>query len=123
MTDHCAGIDTVLHQGMDGEVYNIGAGNQVDTIMLARAILARLGKPESLMTFVPDRPGHDRRYSLDCTKLRALGWAPAHQFEQALAATIDWYFEHEPWWRPLKSGEYLDYYRRNYNNREPLASA
>ena len=74
--DHCAGIDTVLHHGAEGEVYNIGAGNEVNTIDLARAILGRLGKPESLMQFVPDRPGHDRRYSVDCSKLRALGWEP-----------------------------------------------
>jgi dTDP-glucose 4,6-dehydratase len=121
VTDHCAGIDTVLHQGVVGEVYNVGGGNQVNTIQLARAILGRLGKPESLMGFVADRPGHDLRYSLDCTKLKALGWAPGYTFESSLAATVDWYVENESWWRPLKSGEYLEYYKRNYGNRATLA--
>ncbi|MCC6176559.1 MAG: dTDP-glucose 4,6-dehydratase [Chloroflexi bacterium] len=123
VTDHCAGIDTVLHQGADGEVYNVGAGNQVNTIVLAKAILARLGKPESLMSFVPDRPGHDRRYSLNCDKLKALGWAPAHSFESALQASVDWYVGNEWWWRPLKSGEYLEYYRQNYGDRAALTRA
>jgi dTDP-glucose 4,6-dehydratase len=117
VTDHCSGIDAVLRAGQDGETYNVGGGNQVDTLVLARAILDRLGKPESLIQFVPDRPGHDRRYNLDCGKLRALGWAPEHTFESALAATVDWYVENEWWWRKLKSGEYLDYYRRNYRER------
>jgi dTDP-glucose 4,6-dehydratase len=118
--DHCSGIDAVLHNGDAGEVYNIGAGNEVNTIKLARAILGRLGKPESLMQFVPDRPGHDRRYSVDCSKLRALGWKPEHTFESALNATVDWYVANEDWWRPLKSGEYLDYYRQNYGDRAAL---
>jgi dTDP-glucose 4,6-dehydratase len=117
VADHCSAIDTVLRRGQDGEIYNVGAGNQVDTVVLARAILGRLGKPDSLIQFVPDRPGHDRRYSLDCTKLRALGWQPQHTFESALAATVDWYVENEWWWRKLKSGEYLEYYRRNYRER------
>jgi dTDP-glucose 4,6-dehydratase len=117
VADHCSAIDTVLRRGQDGEIYNVGGGNQVDTVVLARAILGRLGKPESLIQFVPDRPGHDRRYSLDCTKLRALGWQPEYTFESALAATVDWYVENEWWWRKLKSGEYLEYYRRNYRDR------
>jgi dTDP-glucose 4,6-dehydratase len=120
VTDHCAGIDTVLHSGVEGEVYNVGAGNHVNTIDLAKAILARLGKPESLMQFVPDRPGHDRRYSVDCSKLNALGWSTKHTFETALNATVDWYVANEAWWRPLKSGEYLDYYRKNYCDRTAL---
>jgi dTDP-glucose 4,6-dehydratase len=123
VTDHCAGIDTVLHHGVEGEVYNVGAGNHVNTIDLAQAILGRLGKPDSLMQFVPDRPGHDRRYSVDCSKLRALGWSPEHTFESALAATVDWYAANEAWWRPLKSGEYLDYYRKNYGDRSALLNA
>ena len=120
VTDHCAGIDTVLRRGAPGEVYNVGAGNEINTVVLARAILRRLGKPESLMSFVPDRPGHDRRYSVDCSKLRALGWAPEYSFEVALNATVDWYVSNEDWWRPLKSGEYLEYYERNYGNRAAL---
>ena len=120
VTDHCAGIDTVLRKGMLGEVYNVGAGNEINTLVLARAILSRLGKPESLMSFVPDRPGHDRRYSVDCSKLRGLGWEPDYSFEAALNATVDWYMNNGDWWRPLKSGEYLDYYKRNYGNRAAL---
>jgi dTDP-glucose 4,6-dehydratase len=120
VTDHCAGIDTVLRKGTPGEVYNVGAGNEINTLVLARAILSRLGKPESLMSFVPDRPGHDRRYSVDCSKLMALGWEPDYTFETALNATVDWYVDNEDWWRPLKSGEYLDYYKRNYGNRAAL---
>ena len=120
VSDHCAGIDTVLHHGRDGETYNVGGGNQVDTLMVARAILTRLGKPESLIQFVPDRPGHDRRYSLDCSKIQALGWQPRFTFESALATTIDWYVENEWWWRKLKSGEYLEYYRQNYGDREGM---
>jgi dTDP-glucose 4,6-dehydratase len=117
VVDHCAGIDTVLRQGTPGEVYNIGAGNEINTLVLARAILSRLGKSESLMQFVPDRPGHDRRYAVDCSKLKALGWEPEYTFETALNATVDWYVKNQNWWRPLKSGEYLDYYQRNYGNR------
>jgi dTDP-glucose 4,6-dehydratase len=120
VTDHCAGIDTVLHQGVEGEVYNVGAGNHVNTIDLAKAILARLGKPEDFMQFVPDRPGHDRSYSVDCSKLKALGWSTEHTFESALNATVDWYVANEAWWRPLKSGEYLEYYRKNYGDRTTL---
>jgi dTDP-glucose 4,6-dehydratase len=122
VVDHCAGIDTVLRQGTPGEVYNIGAGNEINTLVLARAILSRLGKSESLMQFVPDRPGHDRRYAVDCSKLKALGWEPEYTFETALNATVDWYVNNQEWWRPLKSGEYLDYYQRNYGNRAVLTT-
>jgi dTDP-glucose 4,6-dehydratase len=121
VTDHCAGIDTVLHRGVQGEVYNVGAGNQIDTLLLSRGILSRLGKPESLIQFVPDRPGHDRRYSLDTTKLRALGWSPGCAFESALDATVNWYVENQWWWRKIKSGEYREYYQRNYGDRAALA--
>ncbi|MGE3911484.1 MAG: dTDP-glucose 4,6-dehydratase [Chloroflexota bacterium] len=120
VTDHCAGIDTVLRKGTPGEIYNVGAGNEINTLVLARAILSRLGKPESLMSFVPDRPGHDRRYSVDCSKLKALGWETDYTFEASLNATVDWYVQNEAWWRPLKSGEYLEYYRKNYGNRAAL---
>jgi dTDP-glucose 4,6-dehydratase len=121
VVDHCAGIDTVLRQGAPGEVYNIGAGNEINTLVLARAILSRLGKSEALMQFVPDRPGHDRRYAVDCSKLKALGWEPEYTFETALNATVDWYVNNQDWWRPLKSGEYLDYYKRNYGTHAPLS--
>ena len=121
VTDHCAGIDTALHKGADGEVYNVGAGNSVNTLQLANAILERLGKPASLIQHVPDRPGHDRRYSLDTAKLRGLGWAPEYTFETALNASVDWYAQNEWWWRTIKSGEYLDYYKQNYGDRAALA--
>ena len=115
--DHCAAIDLVLHKGADGEVYNIGGGAEVENIDLARRILRLLAKPESLIQPVKDRVGHDRRYALDSSKLRALGWRPAHRFDDALAATAAWYREHEGWWRPLKSGEFRNYYERQYVKR------
>jgi len=115
--DHCAAIDLVLHKGTEGEIYNIGGKAEVENIDLARRILRLLGKPESLIRPVKDRPGHDRRYALDSAKLRALGWRPAHGFDEALAATVAWYREHEAWWRPLKSGEFRNYYERQYVKR------
>jgi len=116
--DHCEAIDVVLHKGALGEIYNIGAGNELTNIELTRLILKLLGKPESLIRHVKDRPGHDRRYSLDCAKLKALGWRPRHRFEEALAETVRWYVENEWWWRKIKSGEYWEYYRRQYEGRE-----
>jgi len=113
--DNCAAIDVVLRMGEDGEIYNIGGGAEIENLALTRRILTLLGKPESLVRFVTDRPGHDRRYALTCDKIHALGWEPAHTFEAALTETVRWYQEHEAWWRPLKSGEFLDYYRRQYN--------
>jgi dTDP-glucose 4,6-dehydratase len=115
--DHCAAIDLVLHKGAGGEVYNIGGGTEVENIDLTRKILRLLGKPESLIQPVKDRLGHDRRYALDSSKLHALGWRPAHGFDDALAATVDWYREHVAWWRPLKSGEFRNYYERQYVKR------
>ncbi|MBI3457617.1 MAG: dTDP-glucose 4,6-dehydratase [Candidatus Rokubacteria bacterium] len=115
--DHCRALDLVLHKGAEGEVYNVGGGHEVENIELTRRILALLGKPEALIRPVPDRPGHDRRYALDTTKLRALGWQPAHAFDDALAATVAWYRANEAWWRPLKSGEFVAYYRRQYGSR------
>ncbi|MGE5619290.1 MAG: dTDP-glucose 4,6-dehydratase [Sphingomonadaceae bacterium] len=112
--DHCSGIDVVLHHGEIGEAYNVGGGNERMNLDIAGQVLELLRKPRSLLRFVQDRPGHDRRYSLDCSKLRKLGWAPARQFEEGLAETVRWYVENEAWWRPLKSGEYWEYYRKNY---------
>ena len=85
---------------------------------MGRGHAANISPSHSLIEFVPDRPGHDRRYSIDTAKLRGLGWQPEHTFESALAATVDWYVQNESWWRKLKSGEYLDYYRRNYRDRQ-----
>ena len=115
--DHCAAIDLVLRHGGDGEIYNIGGGTGIENRELTRRILRLLGKPESLIQPVTDRPGHDRRYALDASKLRALGWAPRHSFEQALETTVGWYRTHEAWWRPLRSGLFTQYYDRQYTNR------
>ena len=115
--DNCAAIDLVLRKGREGEVYNIGGGHEVENIVLTRQILHLLGKPETLIQPVKDRPGHDRRYSLDSKKIHQLGWAPRHRFGDALAATVAWYREHEAWWRPLKSGEFRAYYEKQYERR------
>jgi dTDP-glucose 4,6-dehydratase len=112
--DHCTALDLVLHKGSEGEVYNVGGGHELENVALTRRILALLGKPDSLIRPVADRPGHDRRYAVDTARIRALGWQPAHAFDDALAATVDWYRANQPWWRPLKSGEFLAYYRRQY---------
>ncbi|GAB4441736.1 MAG: dTDP-glucose 4,6-dehydratase [Chloroflexi bacterium OHK40] len=115
--DHCEGIDIVLHRGALGECYNVGTEVETPNIEMARKILDLLGKPHSLIQHVADRAGHDRRYALDCSKLRALGWHSRHSFDEALERTVRWYVEHQEWWRPIKSGEYLEYYRRQYAER------
>ena len=115
--DNCAAIDLVLRRGKDGQVYNIGGGHEVENIVLTRQIMHLAGKPETLIQPVRDRPGHDRRYSLDSKKVQQLGWAPRYRFGDALAATVAWYREHEAWWRPLKSGEFRAYYEKQYGNR------
>jgi dTDP-glucose 4,6-dehydratase len=117
VVDNCEAIDLVLRRGADGEVYNIGGGHEVENVALTRQILSLLGKPESLIKPVKDRPGHDRRYSVDCGKIEGLGWRPRHRFDAALAETVRWYREHEAWWRPLKSGEFRTYYQQHYGNR------
>ncbi len=115
--DHCEGIDVVLHKGVPGEVYNLGTGVETRNIDMARQVLRLLGKPESLIQYVADRPGHDRRYALNCDKIKALGWQSRHTFEQALEKTVRWYVDNEWWWRKLKTGEYLEYYKRQYGER------
>jgi dTDP-glucose 4,6-dehydratase len=115
--DHCSAVDVVLHSGEPGEAYNVGAGNEWRNLDIAHQVLELLGKPRSLLRSVKDRPGHDRRYSLDCAKLRRLGWAPARVFEEGLAETVRWYVDNQNWWRPVKSGEYWEYYRQNYAGR------
>jgi dTDP-glucose 4,6-dehydratase len=115
--DNCAAIDLVLRRGADGEIYNVGGAAEVENVVLTRRILALLGKPESLITPVADRPGHDRRYALDSGKIRALGWAPAATFDAALAATVEWYRTHEAWWKPIKSGAFRQYYQAQYAAR------
>jgi dTDP-glucose 4,6-dehydratase len=115
--DHCEGIDLVIEKGQLGEVYNIGSGVETHNIDMVHAILDLLGKPYSLIQPVKDRPGHDRRYALDTAKIRALGWRSGHTFAQAIEATVRWYVDNESWWRKLKSGEYLEYYKQQYANR------
>ena len=115
--DNCAGIDLVLRRGADGEIYNIGGGHEVENVVLTRQILQLTGKPETLIQPVKDRPGHDRRYSVDSKKIHQLGWTPRHRFGDALRATVEWYRDHESWWRPLKSGEFRAYYEKQYGNR------
>ena len=121
--DHCDAIELVLSSGEPGEIYNVGGGNELANLDLTRRILELTGRDLSLVRRVPDRPGHDRRYSVDWGKLRDLGWEPAHGFEEALASTVAWYREREDWWRPLKSGDYLDYYRRQYGDRLAASTA
>lgn len=113
--DHCEAIDLVVHRGKDGEVYNIGGNNERTNLEVVRTVLATLGKPESLIRFVPDRPGHDRRYGIDASKIRReLGWAPRHSFEQGIEATIRWYVDNREWWQRIRSGAYREYYRKQY---------
>jgi len=117
--DHCAGIDTVLHRGELGEIYNLGTGSETRNIDMAHKLLELLGKPTSLLQYVTDRPGHDRRYSLNVDKIRALGWQSQHTFEQAMEETVRWYVDNEWWWRKIKSGElYRQYYQAHYSGRE-----
>ena len=113
------GVDLVLHKGEIGGVYNIGTGTEMPNIEMTHLVLKLLGKPESLIQPVVDRPGHDRRYALDVTKVCGLGWEPAHTCEEAVEKTVRWYVENEWWWRSIKSGEhYQEYYKRQYEGRE-----
>jgi len=113
--DHCRAIDLVLRKGRCGEVYNIGGNHDVPNIEIVRGILKILGKPESLMQFVKDRPGHDRRYAMDAGKINSeLGWRPAGSFDEALAATVQWYRDRRSWWERIRSGAYREYYETMY---------
>ena len=116
--DHCRALDRVLHDGKEGEVYNIGGRSERSNLFVAQTILNLLGKPHSLIRFVTDRLGHDRRYAIDFSKIeRALGWKPSISFEEGIHLTIKWYQSHREWWKKIKTGEYLDYYNRMYKNR------
>ena len=113
--DHCAAIALVLQQGKIGEAYNVGGANEANGLEVARTILARLNKPESLIKFIADRPGHDQRYALNDDKIRMLGWAPQYDFHTAMHLTVDWYVENQKWWRQIKASEdYQAYYQRQY---------
>lgn len=118
--DHCEGVDAVLRKGQLGEVYNIGTGHELPNLEMVEIILSRLGKPRSLIHFVEDRAGHDRRYSLNVDKIRALGWQPRHTCQAAIALTVDWYAANDWWWRPIKAGEFREYYARQYGQRAVL---
>ncbi len=115
--DNCAAIDLVLRKGQVGEIYNIGGGNEIENVALTQAILDLLGKPDTFIKRVNDRPGHDRRYALDSTKVHGLGWQPAHSFRAALESTVAWYRTHEAWWKPIKSGAFKAYYASQYSAR------
>ncbi|MBK6432991.1 MAG: dTDP-glucose 4,6-dehydratase [Anaerolineae bacterium] len=117
--DHCEGIDAVLQHGQIGEVYNVGTGSELRNLEMTHLVLDTLGKPSSLIQPVTDRPGHDRRYSLDVSKLKALGWQPRHSCAEAVVKTVRWYQANEWWWRKIKSGEhYREFYQRLYAGRE-----
>jgi dTDP-glucose 4,6-dehydratase len=115
--DHCAAIELVLRQAAPGEIYNVGGGDERENLEITRRILDLTGRDETLVRHVDDRPGHDRRYSVDSSKLERLGWSPRREFEEGLAETVAWYRDRRDWWEPLKSGEYRSYYARQYAAR------
>ena len=116
--DHCAAIDLILRNGTDGEVYNIGGHNERTNLEVVKTILSQLDKPESLITYVRDRPGHDMRYAIDPTKIHnELGWLPETKFDDGIRRTVEWYLNNRPWWEHILAGEYQDYYERMYAGR------
>lgn len=116
--DHCKAIDLILHEGTVGEVYNIGGHNEKTNIDIVKTILKLLDKPESLITYVADRKGHDMRYAIDPTKIHnELGWLPETKFDDGIKKTVQWYLDNKPWWERIVSGEYQNYYKRMYDNR------
>jgi len=112
--DHCAAIDLVLHEGVNGEVYNVGGHNERTNLEVVKTIIQALGKSEDLIEFVEDRLGHDKRYAIDPTKLEKLGWKPTYNFESGIAQTIQWYMDHKDWWENIISGEYKGYFEKQY---------
>ena len=118
--DHCRAVDMILRRGRVGEVYNVGGNNEMRNIDIVRLICRELGKPESLITYVTDRKGHDLRYAIDAAKIRReLGWQPETRFEDGIKRTISWYLEYRTWWEEIISGEYRDYYDRMYGTDKP----
>ena len=123
VADHCAAIDTVLHKGLDGEVYNIGGNNEKANIEIVKLIIKTLGKSEELIKYVKDRPGHDRRYAIDNTKITTeLGWEPAYTFEEGMKETIEWYLNNRDWIKNIVSGDYVKYYTRMYSGIDEAAA-
>lgn len=121
--DHCKAIDMIIHKGKEGEVYNIGGHNEKANIDIVKTILKLLDKPESLITFVADRKGHDMRYAIDPTKIyNDLGWVPETKFDSGIVKTVNWYLENRSWWEKIISGEYKDYYRKMYGNRKEITN-
>ncbi len=117
-SDHCSAIDLLLHKATPGEVYNIGSGVEIENIELTKMILSEMGMSTDMIENVKDRAGHDRRYSLDCSKLtRHFGWQPEKDFKEGLKETINWYHDNQNWWKPLKNGEHLEYFRKQYEER------
>jgi dTDP-glucose 4,6-dehydratase len=112
--DHCSAIDLVLHEGVNGEVYNVGGHNERTNLEVVQTIIKTLGKSEDLIEFVTDRLGHDKRYAIDPTKLEKLGWKPTYNFETGIAQTIQWYLENKEWWEQIISGQYRDYFEKQY---------
>ena len=115
MADHCEAIDLIIHKGRVGEVYNIGGHNERTNLEVVKTILKALDKPESLIKFVTDRPGHDMRYAIDPTKMETeLGWKPKYNFDTGIQQTIQWYLDNEDWWKHILSGEYSNYFDNMY---------
>ncbi|MDX6468406.1 MAG: dTDP-glucose 4,6-dehydratase [Gaiellaceae bacterium] len=121
--DHCAGNELVLHEGAPGVVYNVGGGDEHENIDVAGRIIELAGADRSLLRSVPDRPGHDRRYSLDTAKLHGLGWSPQKSFDEGIRETVVWYRDNRAWWEPIKSGEYREYYEQQYGARLESSTA
>ncbi|MNC32119.1 dTDP-glucose 4,6-dehydratase 2 [compost metagenome] len=116
--DHCSAIDLVIHEGVNGEVYNIGGNNERTNMQIVNTVLQELGKPDFLINYVKDRPGHDRRYGIDPTKImNELGWKPKYSFETGIKETIQWYIKNREWWTRIQSGEYQKYAALQYGNR------
>jgi dTDP-glucose 4,6-dehydratase len=118
VVDNCRAIDKVWHKGKAGQIYNIGAGNEETNIKITKLILKHLNKSQDLITYVKDRPGHDRRYSLNCSKLKKLGWKPSYKFDEAIQKTVDWYLDNQKWWHKIKKKkkQYQKYYEKQYGN-------
>lgn len=116
--DHCAAIDLVLHQGKAGEVYNVGGNNERTNLEIVKTIVSQVGKPKELIRFVNDRPGHDRRYAINSTKIRReLGWVPQVDLEKGLGQTVQWYVNHPQWWEDIVNGDYQKYYEKQYGRK------